>query len=50
MIRAEAFDLLNHPNYFNPDTTYEGTTQSTFGVYTYARNPRQLQGAVKVTF
>ena len=50
MIRFECFDLFNHANYFNPDTTYEGTTEQTFGLYTYARDPRQLQGAVKITF
>jgi hypothetical protein len=50
MIRGEVFNLTNHPNYFNPDTTLDNTTPGTFGLYTYARDPRQLQLALKIMF
>jgi hypothetical protein len=50
MLRGEVFNLSNHPNYFNPDTTLDNTNEETFGLYTYARDPRQFQLALKVLF
>jgi hypothetical protein len=50
MLRGEVFNLLNHPNYFNPNTTLDNTSPQTFGIYTYARDPRQLQLALKIMF
>jgi hypothetical protein len=49
-LRGEAFNIVNHANYFNPDTTFDNTNANTFGTYTYARDPRQLQLALKLTF
>lgn len=59
-IRIEAFNLLNHPNFFNPfsaSTQYVATqtapstqTSTSFGTITNAYNPRELQGAVRITF
>jgi hypothetical protein len=50
VFRFEAFNVANHANYFNPDTTLDNTNTQTFGTYTYARDPRQLQAAVKISF
>jgi hypothetical protein len=45
--RAEFFNFLNHTQFNNPDTTL---TDSTFGQITTARDPRILQGALKLVF
>ena len=45
--RAEAFNVLNHTNFNNPITSY---TISLFGHITTARDPRQLQLALKLLF
>ena len=50
LFRIEAFNLLNHPNYFPPNSTYSPTAQATFGIPTNARDPRILQAAVKINF
>ena len=58
-IRADAFDLLNHPNYGQPISSVPATltTASTFGQITNTRFPpgdsgssRQLQLAMKLIF
>ena len=49
--RAEAFDLLNHPNFYNPVT--QGTqygSGSAFGTITQANNARELQFALRLLF
>ncbi|MGH9665515.1 MAG: hypothetical protein ACRD9L_13910, partial [Bryobacteraceae bacterium] len=49
---AEAFNLLNHVNYADINTTW-GTglaARSTFGQYTAAGDPRQVQLGLKVRF
>ncbi len=49
-LRAEVFNLFNHPNFANPDGTIE---DSTFGQITStasAYNPRELQFAGHLTF
>lgn len=55
-VRLEAFDLLNHPNFGNPDLTAQANS-TTFGVISGTRFPtgdsgssRQLQLALKLTF
>ena len=46
--RAEAFNVLNHPNFANPDGVFEDTT---FGQITSIYGaPRELQLAAKFTF
>jgi hypothetical protein len=45
--RAEFFNFLNHPQFNNPDTTL---SDSTFGQITTARDPRIIQGALKLVF
>lgn len=45
--RAEFFNFLNHPQFNNPDTVL---SDSTFGQITTARNPRIVQGALKLIF
>lgn len=48
ILRLEAFNVLNHPNFGNPSAT--NPTSSNFGYITSASDPRIFQGAVKVTF
>jgi hypothetical protein len=45
--RAEFFNFFNHPLFSNPDTTL---SDSTFGQITGARDPRIVQGALKLVF
>ena len=48
--RAESFNLLNHPNFFNP---YAGAAQlgsSTFGTITTASTARDLQFSLRILF
>lgn len=45
--RAEFFNLLNHAQFNKPDT---GLADSTFGQITTARDPRIIQGALKLIF
>ncbi len=48
--RAESFNLLNHPNFFNP---YAGAAQfgsTSFGQITTANNPRDLQFSLRILF
>jgi hypothetical protein len=55
-LRAEAYNLFNHTQFttvntsatFNPTTGAQ--TNSTFGQYTAAANPRQLQLALRLSF
>lgn len=48
--RAEAFNLLNHPNFYAPTATYSNGSSSTFGLITSARDPRILQLSLKLKF
>jgi hypothetical protein len=45
--RGEFFNFLNHPQFNNPDT---GLADGTFGQITTARDPRIVQGALKLVF
>lgn len=45
--RAEAFNVLNHPNFSNVDTGYG---DGSYGQITSARDPRILEFALKMTF
>ena len=45
--RAEVFNILNTPNFGNPDIGYE---DSTFGELLYAGAPRQIQFALRLVF
>jgi len=46
-VRAEAFNLLNHPNFGLP---IANISSSNFGQITTANDPRILQGSMKLTF
>jgi hypothetical protein len=49
--RVETFNILNHPNFFNPLTT--GTqlgSGASFGQITQANTPRQLQFSLRILF
>jgi hypothetical protein len=54
---VDAFDLLNHVNFGNPNLSATGASTSTFGQITATRNAvgdagssRQLQFAGKIVF
>ncbi len=61
-VRFETFNTLNHVNLGNPNTTFSaaatnntagpggGNTSALFGRITTARNPRQCQVALKISF
>jgi hypothetical protein len=43
--RAEAFNMVNHPNFSNPDVTLG---DANFGAYTKALDPRQVEFAFEL--
>jgi TonB dependent receptor len=47
IFRAEAFNLFNHTNFFNPNT---GIDSPTFGTVTLAHDPRLIQLRLQYTF
>ncbi|HEY3835250.1 MAG TPA: TonB-dependent receptor, partial [Bryobacteraceae bacterium] len=46
-VRAEAFNLMNHPNFGGPNGNI---SSSSFGQITSASDPRILQGSIKLVF
>jgi hypothetical protein len=57
VVRVDAFDLLNHTNFANPNLTASDAATSTFGQITATRtaigdagSSRQLQFAMRVQF
>ena len=50
MFRAEAFNVINHANYFAPLVAIDGSNANNFGTYQAARPPRQLQFALKLNY
>jgi hypothetical protein len=53
--RSEFFNVLNHPNFLEPNTTFVAgangsNDSSTFGVISAARDPRTIQFALKLRF
>jgi hypothetical protein len=48
--RAEAFNIFNHAQFFNPDGQVEDVSIGTFGLISAARDPRILQLALKFLF
>lgn len=49
-LRVESFNLLNHPNFFNPLQNGVQFGTSTFGTITQANDPRDLQFSLRVLF
>lgn len=49
-LRAESFNLLNHPNFFNPLQTATQFGTSSFGRITQSNAPRQFQFAARILF
>jgi hypothetical protein len=49
-LRLEAFNVANHPNFFNPRTTAINAGNSSFGQISNAYGQRELQGAVRFVF
>lgn len=49
-LRVEAFNLLNHPNFYNPRGTAVSLGSSSFGQIQNAYAQRELQGAVRFVF
>ncbi len=52
-LRAESYNLFNHPNYYNPISSYslDGVTQySQFGKIESAHNARQFQFGVRLSW
>jgi hypothetical protein len=45
--RAEAYNLLNHPNFLGLNTTFGSTA---FGQVTGTRDPRLIQFALKLDY
>ncbi len=57
VVRVDAFDMLNHANFYNPNLTATGSATSTFGQITQTRtatgdagSSRQLQFAMRFEF
>ena len=50
VFRAEAFNAINHPNYYAPLNAYDASNPQNFDTYQAARDPRQLQFALKLNF
>ncbi len=50
MFRAEAFNVINHPNYFDPLVARDSTNANSFDTYQGARPPRVLQFALKLNY
>jgi outer membrane receptor protein involved in Fe transport len=50
MFRAETFNLFNHPSWLPPNSSYNNSTDETFGISTSARPARILQFSLKLMF
>lgn len=49
-LRAESYDLTNHPNFYNPNPSTDTFGSGSFGKLSQAFDPRQLQFSLKVLF
>jgi hypothetical protein len=50
LVRVEAFNIFNHPQFFGPDTVGGDINSSTFGQVVKAGAPRLVQLAAKLSF
>ncbi len=50
LLRAEAFNVMNHPNFNNPNSTNIDSTSGTLGQITSARAARVMQFTVRLQF
>ena len=50
MFRFEVFNIINHPNYYDPINAYNAARPQNFDTYQYTNNPRQFQGALRLSF
>ncbi|MGC2708157.1 MAG: hypothetical protein WA252_03395, partial [Candidatus Sulfotelmatobacter sp.] len=48
--RAEAFNIFNHAQFFNPSGNFNNNVSGGFGYVTSARDPRIIQLALKLLF
>ncbi len=48
--RAETFNLLNHPNFFNPLTAGTQFGSTSFGAITQSYDPRDLQFSLRILY
>lgn len=48
--RAEAFNLANHPNFYNPNPSTDTYGSGSFGKISQAFDPRQLQFSLKLHY
>ena len=48
--RAEAFNVFNHAQFYNPSGNFNNSGVGGFGYVTGARDPRIMQVALKLLF
>jgi hypothetical protein len=49
-LRAESFNILNHPNFANPDSTFEDANFGKITAINSSSSPREFQFAGRLTF
>ena len=49
-LRAESFNILNHPNFANPDSTFEDANFGKITAINSSSSPREFQFAGRLSF